>query len=465
MSDERFKKRGSYSPSFSILPAQFSLVMSRGWIILLLPVLFYSCNGGTVDHLFKKSSPYEKYLSSLESTSLDDYALVQDWKKAGEETLTDSLQIALPYQEVGYFDPRQPEAMLLRYPVEEGNQIHVRVEPVSQPGARFFMEIFQVDPMDQSLERIHFADSSGNLSYQVRDAGIHAVRVQPELFRGGMFSLSIASEGLLAFPLLDQSTKNIASFWGNPRDGNTRKHEGVDVFASRGTPVLAASSGRIRRVGENRLGGKVVWLSNSELGHSQYYAHLDSQLVRAGQQVQAGDTLGLVGNTGNARTTAPHLHFGIYRAGRGAVNPFPFLQKLTVADETSVLDSTQLYKVARVKVDLANLRSSPGTSSSRISSYKRNTLISIKAKTGRWYRVSLPDKTNGYIFETLVENAITPIAELELVVFDELWETWNSPISISGHLLEGKAKALGEFNDFCFLKTATGIKGWYKVKL
>src|SRR5690606_16676185 len=124
----------------------------------------------------------------------------------------------------------------------------------------------------------------------------------------------------------------------DPRDGDVRKHEGVDIFSSRGTPVVAASPGWVRRVGDNRLGGKVVWINNRELGISQYYAHLDSQLVRSGQQVNAGDTIGLVGNTGNAITTAPHLHFGIYKSGRGAVNPFPFLQDLHLPGETDIAD-------------------------------------------------------------------------------------------------------------------------------
>ncbi|RYY98431.1 MAG: M23 family metallopeptidase, partial [Chitinophagaceae bacterium] len=57
-----------------------------------------------------------------------------------------------------------------------------------------------------------------------------------------------------------------------------------------------------------------------------YYAHLDEQRVRPGQHVAAGDILGLVGNTGNARHTPAHLHFGIYTAG-GAVDPFPFIDK------------------------------------------------------------------------------------------------------------------------------------------
>src|SRR5690606_37757308 len=216
------------------------------------------------------------------------------------------------------------------------------IQPVSQKEALFFMDIFEVDTVEQMMERIHFADSSGSISYQVENSGVHALRVQPELLRGGVFSLSIVSQGILAFPIVNKSTQNIASFWGDPRDGDARKHEGVDVFASRGTPVVAASAGRVRSGGDNRLGGKVGWLSNSELGHSQYYAHLDSQLVEAGQLVNMGDTLGLVGNSGNAITTAPHLHFGIYKSGRGAVDPFPFLQELELPEETGVADSISI---------------------------------------------------------------------------------------------------------------------------
>lgn len=58
-------------------------------------------------------------------------------------------------------------------------------------------------------------------------------------------------------------------------------------------------------------GGKVVWMRDEARGMSLYYAHLDSQHVAAGAYVRPGDTLGFVGKTGNARTTPPHLHFGI----------------------------------------------------------------------------------------------------------------------------------------------------------
>ena len=97
----------------------------------------------------------------------------------------------------------------------------------------------------------------------------------------------------------------------------------TDLFAPRGTPVLAASAGRVRGVRETSRGGKVVWIRDPVREASLYYAHLDSQHVNDGQMVKRGDTVGFVGNTGNARGTPPHLHFGLYR--RGPVDPYPFL--------------------------------------------------------------------------------------------------------------------------------------------
>lgn len=432
--------------------------------LLITLVLLSGCNGGVVDRLLKKSSPYEIYLSSLESTVLTNYALVKDWKAAGENSLKDSLYVPLPYQEVGYFDPKEPEALVLKYQAEEGHQIDVSIKPISQKEALFFMDIFEVDTVEQLIERIHFADSSGSISYQVKNSGIHALRVQPELLRGGVFSLSIVSQGILAFPIVNKSTQNIASFWGDPRDGDARKHEGVDVFASRGTPVVAASAGRVRRVGDNRLGGKVVWLSNSELGHSQYYAHLDSQLVEAGQLVNMGDTLGLVGNSGNAITTAPHLHFGIYKSGRGAVDPFPFLQELELPEETGVADSISIGTPSLVKASLANIRSSPSTSASKIGSFEQGTYMEVEGKVGNWYRISLPNNLKGYIFGNLVDKVQDPVRVVTLNPLDEVWETWEENMPVTGDIISGEAKVWGKFEDNFYVETASGIEGWWRIK-
>jgi murein DD-endopeptidase MepM/ murein hydrolase activator NlpD len=74
-----------------------------------------------------------------------------------------------------------------------------------------------------------------------------------------------------------------------------------------------------------RLGGNVLWLRPEGTLWTAYYAHLDRQLVKAGDYVRKGQVIGTVGNTGNARTTPSHLHFGIY-TWEGAINPYPVVK-------------------------------------------------------------------------------------------------------------------------------------------
>jgi murein DD-endopeptidase MepM/ murein hydrolase activator NlpD len=112
--------------------------------------------------------------------------------------------------------------------------------------------------------------------------------------------------------------------WHAPRAGGARRHEGMDIFAPRGRPVLAATEGIVLSVGVDRLGGKVVWVLGPG-GQRHYYAHLERYGdVRRGQRIAAGAVLGYVGNTGNARGGPTHLHYGIY-AAHGAINPYPLL--------------------------------------------------------------------------------------------------------------------------------------------
>ncbi len=116
-----------------------------------------------------------------------------------------------------------------------------------------------------------------------------------------------------------------SSSWGAPRSGG-RSHEGVDMFAARGTPVVAAGAGTVR-VGRNGLGGLTVNL-HDVAGNRYYYAHLDSVGVLDGQAVEAGQILGGAGTSGNAAGTPPHLHWQVHPGGGGPVDPFPLANAL-----------------------------------------------------------------------------------------------------------------------------------------
>jgi peptidoglycan LD-endopeptidase LytH len=128
---------------------------------------------------------------------------------------------------------------------------------------------------------------------------------------------------VLASPLAAQRARRFVDSWGNARAGG-RRHEGIDIFAPKDTPVLSTTRGIVTRVGTNRLGGQVVWILGPGL-ERHYYAHLNRYAAfREGDRIEAGDVIGYTGNTGNARGGAAHLHYGIYRHG-AAQNPYPRL--------------------------------------------------------------------------------------------------------------------------------------------
>lgn len=135
-------------------------------------------------------------------------------------------------------------------------------------------------------------------------------------------SLSVVSRALV-YPVAGRS--HIEDKWGASRAGGIRRHKGIDIHARRGTPVVAVCDGVIVEKARTPIGGKTLWLQSATHGFTAYYAHLDKQLVREGQRVRKGQMIGTVGNTGNARSTPPHLHYGIERSGNW-VNPYPYVQ-------------------------------------------------------------------------------------------------------------------------------------------
>src|SRR5205823_1414666 len=128
----------------------------------------------------------------------------------------------------------------------------------------------------------------------------------------------------LEMPVQGVTKSQVADTWHAPRAGD-RLHEGQDIFAKRGTPVISATHGYVVRIGENHLGGHTVSVIGAG-ARIYYYAHLDAYAANlaAGDYVTPQTVLGYVGNTGNATGGPTHLHFGVYASG-GALNPLPLL--------------------------------------------------------------------------------------------------------------------------------------------
>jgi len=131
----------------------------------------------------------------------------------------------------------------------------------------------------------------------------------------------------LQMPVVGVQPFDLANSWGDSRDGGRRRHKGIDIFAPKGTGIVAVADGIISYLGEQPKGGLCLWLT-TENGTSFYYAHLDRWApgLYEGMEVRSGDLLGYVGNTGNAKTTPPHLHFGV-NDNDEMVNPYPILTK------------------------------------------------------------------------------------------------------------------------------------------
>jgi murein DD-endopeptidase MepM/ murein hydrolase activator NlpD len=116
-------------------------------------------------------------------------------------------------------------------------------------------------------------------------------------------------------------------------------HQGTDIMAPRGTPLVACERGVLTRIGTDVLGGNKLWIIGAS-GTTYYYAHLDSYApgLTDGMVVEAGQLVGFVGNTGDAQGGATHLHFEVHPNGGPAVDGYPLLR--AVADATAAATAT-----------------------------------------------------------------------------------------------------------------------------
>ncbi len=346
----------------------------RALPVFLVVLLLSACSQTqTLRGLFQQTTPHETYARRLSQAGLAETALGRDWLRAADQALRDSLTVTLPYQESGFFPADRAVALGLRYGVRTGETIRVSLTLAAGTAPpRVFLDAYELSP-DRPAPRHLLAADTADLSfrYVVEADRQHLLRVQPELLRGGRYTLSIRREPSLSFPVQGKSDKAIGSFWGAGRDGGARRHEGVDIFAARGTPALAAAAGIITRVNETRLGGRVVWLADAAHGQNLYYAHLDKQQVHPGQRVRPGDTLGLVGNTGNAKTTPPHLHFGVYR--NGALDPLPFVRAADVLPTLPRKLPAELGQYVRARETRLPLRRTPASKAATAATAERPT--------------------------------------------------------------------------------------------
>lgn len=426
------------------------------WLSLMIFV-FTGCNS-IQQGLFSRQSPHEEYRSKLATAGLDNSKLGQKWINAAEEFLSNPAATEVPYSEAVVFDYENFTTATYRLQLREGQNLHVLVEPEHPDTSHIFIDLFRLTNSEYKHEEYAEKDSL-ILNYRIRNDGEYIVRIQPELLVTGLFTVYLFTDASLNFPVPGKDFNSISSFFGDPRDGGKRKHEGIDIFAPKGTPVLAVSSGRIIRTGKNRLGGKVVWMTNTSHGYNYYYAHLDSQLVMPGQHVHPGDTLGLMGNTGNAITTPPHLHFGIYAYGRRSIDPYAFFHRTEMNAVDSVLIEQYADAWVQISSERANFRSGPALDTGIIETLPSGIPLKIKAVTNEWLFAELPDGKRGYIHQSLVQ----PVEESGTESIAAGIIIRNRPDSASGaKKITGqneKVTVYAEYGSYLLIE-AGGVMGW-----
>jgi murein DD-endopeptidase MepM/ murein hydrolase activator NlpD len=152
---------------------------------------------------------------------------------------------------------------------------------------------------------------------------------------GGPAADSPSSQaGPLLIPVAGVEAGALADSYADPRAGGTRDHRAIDIMALQGTPVLAASAGRVEKLFDSKDGGHTIYVRTTDGKQSHYYAHLERYVdgLREGQAIARGDMIAFVGSTGDADPGAPHLHFAIHDMAptdkwyEGTpVDPYPYL--------------------------------------------------------------------------------------------------------------------------------------------
>lgn len=385
-------------------------------LLLCLPLLMMSCN--RMEELFHHETPRESYISSMEKSPLRGKRLWENWKIQGDSVWKQAISAKIAMEQILIYFMDIPDAWAWKIYLPAGRQLKIICSP-ADTSQRIFTDLFILKdgvPVPEASTEDTLMEYASHQDQEL------ILRIQPEFLIEGRARLRITDAPQLSFPVQGGRRYDIGSFWGDPRDAGGRRHEGVDIFAARNTPALAVGEGRIIRTGEGGLGGKTVWLRSG--GLSLYYAHLDSIAVSFGSYVKEGDTVGFVGNTGNARTTPPHLHFGIYR--QGAIDPLPFIDVPNFQFPSVSIDFQGGQKWGRISGKEVNVRLTPSTKEAPVTTLHRNQVIHFRGGIEDWYQIRLPDGRPGYIHRSLMKVAAEPLSQEAVDEKDTLYYRYQS---------------------------------------
>ncbi len=344
------------------------------------------------------AAPRIAYIASLRGEALYLPEEGEAWVAAGERALATSLRSPVPLHESIDVTPGDG-GLALRLDARRGQRLVIAVRPEDGAAGPIFVDLYAIDEARHDARR-HLASGDANapLTHDVA-GGELLLRIQPGLATAGRFEVSVDVDPSLDFPVVGKDARAMQSPFGAPRSGGRRRHHGVDIFAPQGTSTVAVIDGVVER-GRGRRGGDYVWIRDETRGISLYYAHLSQVFVNSGQRVRRGEVIGRVGKTGNAETTAPHLHFGVYQ--RRAVDPAPFLVDAPAVRAAGRQD--ELGAWMRAGRSGAALRSMPSREAPAARRIERGVPARVLGVRRGFYRVALEDGAEGYVKATALTS-------------------------------------------------------------
>lgn len=386
--------------------AQINIKTSRllGWLICIA-IFSAACQQQEQKPEPVSLSPHERYQQNL----IDTLSSTQEWILASHTVLDQPVSVEVPFQAKSVYFQDEANAWGWKFTAAEGRKLEIQLKEQNLIH-QVFLDLFALSDNDTLLVA---SQLNKGIEYVIPQTQTYLLRLQTELDINGSFTLQLTDHPSLILPVAGAGFYDIGGKFGDSR-GN-RSHQGIDIFAEHRTPAIAAADGWVSKVGTARLGGKIVWLNTKH--KSLYYAHLDSILINQGEAIQQGDTLGLVGTTGNARSTPPHLHFGVY-GYRRAVDPMPFIEETNLSLPPIETTPSVFNKWAQLQAENVNIWSDPSTQRPSGLVLNKSDEVKIVGGTGSWYHIRLSDGRDGFIDKHFLEPSTPPItstqAEAEL---------------------------------------------------
>lgn len=171
--------------------------------VFILPVLiFLSCRTEVVPQAYRPTNAHEEYEKSLAQAGLSQTALVMDWIASSETALENPIFIYPPFKERVYFDPSKASSVGYSFSVKRGQKISIEPASGTSLSFRLYVDLFRTGtPGNAFIHTASGSENSNNIDIDVRADGEYILRLQPELLRGGSFTVTIQVSSSLAFPV------------------------------------------------------------------------------------------------------------------------------------------------------------------------------------------------------------------------------------------------------------------------